>query len=123
MRISDWSSDVCSSDLGSIDGIAGLRMLLAGGNAIDAALAAAITLTVVEPVMNGLGGDAFALVWDKGRLHGLNASGRAPQAWKPEPFAGQESMPQLGWDTVTVQIGRESCRARVCQDVSVSVGD
>lgn len=81
---------------------AGLRMLLAGGNAIDAALAAAITLTVVEPVMNGLGGDAFALVWDKGRLHGLNASGRAPQAWTPEHFAGQESMPQMGWDTVTV---------------------
>ena len=69
---------------------AGLRMLLAGGNAIDAALAAAITLTVVEPVMNGLGGDAFALVWDKGELHGLNASGRAPSAWTPEYLFGIE---------------------------------
>lgn len=81
---------------------AGLRMLLAGGNAVDAALAAAITLTVVEPVMNGIGGDAFALVWDQGKLHGLNASGRAPAAWTPERFAGRDTMPELGWDTVTV---------------------
>jgi gamma-glutamyltranspeptidase/glutathione hydrolase len=81
---------------------AGLRMLLTGGNAVDAALAAAITLTVVEPVMNGLGGDAFALIWDQGRLHGLNASGRAPEAWTPERFVGRDAMPDLGWDTVTV---------------------
>ncbi|MBB5214511.1 gamma-glutamyltransferase family protein [Parapusillimonas granuli] len=81
---------------------AGLRMLLAGGNAIDAALAAAITLTVVEPVMNGIGGDAFAIVWDQGRLHALNASGRAPQAWTPDRFQGMAAMPPLGWDTVTV---------------------
>lgn len=81
---------------------AGLRTLLAGGNAIDAALTAAITLTVVEPVMNGLGGDAFALVWDQGKLQGLNASGRAPAAWTLERFKGLEGMPQLGWDTVTV---------------------
>src|SRR5690606_8829293 len=81
---------------------AGLRMLLAGGNAVDAALAAAITLTVVEPVMNGIGGDAFALVWDQGKLHGLNASGRAPQAWTPEYFQGLKAMPDLGWGTVTV---------------------
>ena len=58
---------------------AGLRMLLKGGNAVDAALATAITLTVVEPTMNGIGSDAFALVWDGTQLHGLNASGRAPQ--------------------------------------------
>lgn len=81
---------------------AGLRMLLAGGNAVDAALAAAIALTVVEPVMNGLGGDAFALVWDQDRLHGLNASGRAPAAWTPDRFQGHKKMPTLGWDTVTV---------------------
>src|SRR3990172_3359496 len=68
---------------------AGLQALAAGGNAIDAALATAITLTVVEPTMNGIGGDAFALVWDGERLHGLNASGRAPGAWRPERFAGR----------------------------------
>ncbi len=81
---------------------AGLRMLQAGGNAMDAALAAAITLTVVEPVMNGIGGDAFALVWAEGRVHGLNASGRAPAAWTPAHFEGRKTMPDVGWDTVTV---------------------
>jgi gamma-glutamyltranspeptidase/glutathione hydrolase len=81
---------------------AGLRMLLAGGNAVDAALAAAITLTVVEPVMNGIGGDAFALVWDGSELHGLNASGRAPAAWTPQRFAARREMPATGWDAVTV---------------------
>ncbi len=80
---------------------AGLRALAAGGNAIDAALATAITLTVVEPTMNGIGGDAFALVWDGERLHGLNASGRAPGAWRPERFAGLATMPAYGWDSVT----------------------
>lgn len=81
---------------------AGLRMLLQGGNAVDAALACAIALTVVEPVSNGIGGDAFAMVWDGERLHGLNASGRAPAAWTPQRFAGLEAMPERGWDTVTV---------------------
>src|SRR5205823_7714286 len=60
---------------------AGLRMLLAGGNAVDAALAAAITLTVVEPISNGIGSDLFAIIWDGRKLHGLNASGRSPAAW------------------------------------------
>jgi len=81
---------------------AGLRMMLAGGNAIDAIVATAITLTVVEPVMNGIGSDAFALVWIGGGLHGLNASGRAPAAWTRERFAGRDAMPSRGWDTVTV---------------------
>jgi gamma-glutamyltranspeptidase/glutathione hydrolase len=81
---------------------AGLRMLLAGGNAVDAALAAAIALTVVEPTSNGIGGDAFAIVWDGKALHGLNSSGRSPKAWSPQRFAGLEAMPSLGWDTVTV---------------------
>ena len=81
---------------------AGLRMMLKGGNAVDAALASAIALTVVEPVSNGIGSDAFAIVWDGQRLYGLNASGRAPQAWTPERFAGLKTMPQLGWDAVTV---------------------
>jgi gamma-glutamyltranspeptidase/glutathione hydrolase len=81
---------------------AGLRMLLAGGNAVDAALAAAITLTVVEPTANGVGSDAFAILWDGKALHGLNASGRAPAAWTPECFSASASMPRRGWNAVTV---------------------
>ena len=81
---------------------AGIAALARGGNAIDAALAAAITLTVVEPTMNGIGGDAFALVWDGQALHGLNASGRSPRGWNPQRFAGLDRMPQVGWDSVTV---------------------
>ena len=84
---------------------AGAAAFARGGNAIDAALAAAICLTVVEPTMNGIGGDAFALVWDGDRLHGLNASGRAPRAWSAERFAHLDQMPRNGWDTVTVPGG------------------
>ena len=58
---------------------AGLEAFAAGGNAVDAALAAATVLAVAEPTDNGLGGDAFALVWHGGALHGLNGSGRAPR--------------------------------------------
>src|SRR5450631_2489639 len=65
---------------------AGLRMLLAGGNAVDAAIATAAAMTIVEPVSNGLGSDAFCLLWDGQTLHGLNASGCAPQAWTPDYF-------------------------------------
>ena len=57
---------------------AGLAALEQGGNAVDAALAAAAVLTVAEPTDNGPGGDAFALIWDGETLHGLNGSGRAP---------------------------------------------
>ena len=57
---------------------AGLQMLWRGGSAVDAAVAAAAVMTIVEPVSNGLGSDAFALIWDGKTLHGLNASGRAP---------------------------------------------
>ena len=81
---------------------AGLAMLHAGGNAVDAALAAAITLTVVEPIMNGIGGDLYALVWCDNTLHGLDATGAAPQAWTPGRFAGLSEMPRTGWDSVTV---------------------
>ena len=61
---------------------AGLEALRAGGNAIDAAVAAAAALTVVEPTANGIGSDSFALVWSakEGRLYGLNSSGPAPMA-------------------------------------------
>ncbi len=81
---------------------AGLQALARGGNAVDAALAAAITLTVVEPTSNGIGSDAFAILWDGEKLVGLNASGRAPSAWTPERFAGRAAMPVRGWDAVTV---------------------
>ncbi len=81
---------------------AGLEMLQEGGNAVDAALAAAIALTVVEPTSNGLGSDAFALVWTGEHLHGINGSGRSPMAWSPSRFAGREKMPETGWDAVTV---------------------
>ena len=62
---------------------AGPGMLRRGGNAVDAALATAIALTVVEPTSNGIGADAFALVWDGSKLHGLNGSGRAPASAHP----------------------------------------
>jgi gamma-glutamyltranspeptidase/glutathione hydrolase len=81
---------------------AGLSMLARGGNAVDAGLAAAIALTVVEPTSNGIGSDAFAILWDGQRLVGLNASGRSPAGWTPERFAGRGAMPDTGWDSVTV---------------------
>lgn len=81
---------------------AGLRMLERGGNAVDAALAAAMTLIVVEPTGCGLGSDAFAILWDGQQLHGLNASGRAPRGWTREHFAGRTAIPLQGWDSVTV---------------------
>src|SRR5450432_4622145 len=81
---------------------AGISMLQAGGNAVDAALATAIALTICEPCSNGLGSDLFAIVWDGGELVGLNASGRAPSAWSPARYAGQAAMPRAGWSTVTI---------------------
>ncbi|MFU8873871.1 gamma-glutamyltransferase family protein [Micromonospora sp. SL4-19] len=100
---------------------AGLAVLRRGGNAVDAALAAAITLTVVQPPSNDIGGDLFAIVWDGERLHGLNASGRSPAALTrelvlavtdrrgAEPVdalgggqAAGRAMPARGWLPVTV---------------------
>ena len=81
---------------------AGLDALRRGGNAVDAALATAIALTVVEPTNNGVGGDAFAILWDGQRLVGLNASGRAPAGWTLDRFSSHKSMPLTGWDAVTV---------------------
>jgi len=80
---------------------AGVAMLARGGNAVDAALATAITLTLVEPCSNGIGSDLFAILWDGRELVGLNASGRAPAAWTPERFKGRR-MPERGWETVTI---------------------
>ena len=89
---------------------AGLKIIHQGGNAIDAAIAAAAALMIVEPVSNGLGSDCFAIVWDGKELHGLNASGVAPQTWSPEYFSskygvdsnGLADRPKRGWDSVTV---------------------
>ncbi len=86
---------------------AGLQILRQGGNAVDAAVVTAAVMTVVEPVSNGLGSDSFCILWDGQQLHGLNASGRAPQAWTPDYFkakygADAVSPPKRGWDSVTV---------------------
>ena len=85
---------------------AGLDALRRGGNAIDAAVTAAITLTVVEPNNNGVGSDAFAIVgFADGSIHGLNASGRSPSGWTLDRFRARAKplgMPTLGWDAVTV---------------------
>ena len=85
---------------------AGLRILGQGGNAVDAAIATAACMTLLEPCSNGLGSDAFAIVWDGKTLQGLNASGIAPQAWTPEYFDRKHgagaSLPLRGWDAVTV---------------------
>lgn len=84
--------------------LAGLDILKKGGNAIDAAIATAACLTVVEPTSNGIGSDAFALIWTKGKLHGLNASGVAPQKISIEAMRkrGFESMPKHGFEPVMV---------------------
>jgi gamma-glutamyltranspeptidase / glutathione hydrolase len=83
---------------------AGLAMLRSGGNAADAAVAAAAAMAIVEPCSNGLGGDNFAIVWDGQGLAGLNSSGPAPAAWTREYFHRKHGdvLPIRGWDAVTV---------------------
>ena len=86
---------------------AGLRMLHKGGNAVDAAIAAAAAMTIVEPVSNGLGSDAFCILWDGKALHGLNASGGAPAIWTPDYFRRKygdtaTTPPKRGMDSATV---------------------
>ncbi|WP_434984647.1 gamma-glutamyltransferase family protein [Vreelandella zhaodongensis] len=82
----------------------GISILQQGGNAIDAAIATAAALTVVEPTSNGIGSDAFAIVWVDGKLHGLNASGPAPQAATIEAIKalGHDAIPDHGMLPVTV---------------------
>jgi len=80
---------------------AGLRMLAKGGNAVDAAIATAIAITVVEPTMNGIGADAFCILWDGSKLVGMNASGHSPALMTPDRYAGQAAMPSVGWGSVT----------------------
>lgn len=82
----------------------GLDIIKRGGNAVDAAIATAACMTVLEPTSNGIGSDAFALVWTKGELHGLNASGRSPMAITAEEVKkqGYTEMPKRGWIPVMV---------------------
>jgi len=88
----------------------GRDILAIGGNAVDAAIATAAALTVVEPTGCGIGGDAFALVWiasddqGNGELHGLNASGTAPAGLNRETLVeqGHKEVPLYGWTPVTV---------------------
>src|SRR5262245_50993532 len=94
-----WNAVATSQPLATQAGIA---ILQRGGNAVDAALATAITLAVVEPCSNGIGSDLFAIVWDGSALVGLNASGRAPRAVKASRYTGANGMPQRGWESVTI---------------------
>ena len=95
---------VCTSQPLAV--LAGLDMLKRGGNAVDAILAAAVSMTVLEPTSNGLGSDAFAILWDAGTksLYGLNGSGYAPRALSVEAVrkTGCTKMPDRGWLPVTV---------------------
>jgi len=76
---------------------AGLRMLAKGGSAVDAAIAAAAAITITEPTMNGIGSDAFCILWDGTKLVGLNASGHSPALMTPDKYAGMAAMPSTGW--------------------------
>lgn len=80
---------------------AGLEIFRKGGNAVDAALAAAITLTVTEPCSNGIGSDGFSIVAHDGSLFGLNASGKSPRRWERDHFKQYDSIPKYGWESVT----------------------
>jgi len=86
--------------------VAGAQILARGGSAVDAAIAANAVLGVTEPMMNGMGGDLFAIYWDAktGKLYGLNASGWAPRGLTIEHLQakGATSMPLAGIDSVTV---------------------
>jgi gamma-glutamyltranspeptidase / glutathione hydrolase len=105
-RLPVFARNICSTShpLGSQ---AGLRMMWKGGNAVDAAIAAAAVMTICEPVSNGLGSDSFAIIWDGKELHGLNASGRAPGSWTADYFkkkhgANAAKPPKRGFDSATV---------------------
>ncbi|ORE95988.1 gamma-glutamyltransferase [Stappia sp. 22II-S9-Z10] len=102
---------------------AGINVLRKGGNAVDAAIATAAVLTVTEPVSNGLGSDAFALIWDGDTLHGLNASGRAPAGWTPERYGDATAIPINGWDAATVPGAVSAWKALSDKFGALSFGD
>ncbi|MDB5947886.1 MAG: gamma-glutamyltranspeptidase precursor (Gamma-glutamyltransferase)-like protein [Ramlibacter sp.] len=104
-RIPVMARNVCSTSH-PLAAQAGLRMMWKGGNAVDAAIAAAAAMTICEPVSNGLGSDAFAIVWDGKQLQGLNSSGPAPASWTPEYFRRKHGSaskpPKRGFDSATI---------------------
>ena len=104
-RIPVLARNVCSTSH-PLAAQAGLRMMWKGGNAVDAAIAAAAAMTICEPVSNGLGSDAFAILWDGKELHGLNSSGPAPASWTPayfqKKYGNDVKPPKRGFDSVTV---------------------
>ena len=105
-RIPVMARNVCSTSH-PLAAQAGLRMMWKGGNAVDAAIAAAAAMTICEPVSNGLGSDSFAILWDGKELHGLNSSGPAPASWTPGYFnkkygADAKKPPKRGFDSSTV---------------------
>ncbi len=113
---------VCTSQ--PLASLAGIDILRAGGNCVDAAIAANAVLGVTEPAMCGIGGDLFAILWVEKdqKLYGLNASGRSPAAWTLEKAQERnlESIPRRsalswsvpgcvsGWDLLRTRFGRKS---------------
>lgn len=98
LRVSTYGGKGMVSTSNPLAAQAGLDVLKRGGNAVDAAVAAAACLTVVEPTNNGIGSDTFAMVWSGGKLYGLNSSGPAPQGISREALAakGHKEMPLFG---------------------------
>ena len=104
VRTTHYAANGMTATSQALAASAGEGILRMGGNAVDAAVAIAACLTVVEPTSNGIGSDAFAIVWFDGKLHGLNSSGAAPHNISIEAVksSGHDAMPKLGFMPVTV---------------------
>jgi gamma-glutamyltranspeptidase/glutathione hydrolase len=112
---------------------AGVRILEHGGNAVDAAIATNAMMGVVEPMMNGIGGDLFAIVYDAkaNKLYGINASGWAPKGLTIEYLQKQgiRSMPQQGVNAITVpgavdgwqKLAEKFGRKKLAEDLAAAI--